>query len=262
MMRVFARLTVAALLAAPLLFGSAAKADLILTYTGNGPEQGLAMHATWTPYDPMPAGVFNFNVDSGGPENGFGPTIRAFCAEIFTDVLHGGLPSSYSVVPVANLADLQSPPRGLPADPINKANYLTELFGRYYASTNTNEGAAAFQYAVWEILYDSVTGLDVASGNIRFDPTTTAGSQTLSSSTATTAAGWLSTLSGDTTQFTNNPTYAGYEVVGLSSVDYQDQITIRTPPGVPAPPAFLLGVLGFAAVAGRTWLKRRSAVVA
>ena len=72
-------------------FGSAAKADLILTYTGNGPDQGLAMHATWTPYDPNPAGVFNFNVNAGGPENGFGPTIRSFCAEIFTDVLHGGL---------------------------------------------------------------------------------------------------------------------------------------------------------------------------
>jgi len=263
MMSLVLKSFVAVLLAAPLLLAPAVRADVVLTYTGNGPEQGLTMHATSTPYDPMPAGVFNFDVNSGGPENGFGSTIRSFCAEIFTDVLHGGASSTYTVVPVASLADLQNPPRSLPADPINKANYLTELFGRYYASTSTPEGAAAFQYAVWEILYDSVTDLNVATGNIRFDPDSPGAlGQTVGSSTATTAAMWLGSLSGDTTQFTNNPAYAGHEFVGLASVDYQDQITIRQTPVVPAPPALLLGLFGIAAVGGRSWWKRRSQVVA
>ncbi len=262
MMRLVLRSFVAVLLAATLLLTAAARADMVLTYTGNGPVQGLTMHATYTPYDPMPAGVFNFTVNSGGPENGFGPTLRSFCAEIFTDVLHG-LPTPYAVVPVGQLGDLQSPPRSIPADPINKTNYLTELFGRYYASTNTPEGAAAFQFAVWEILYDPITDLNVATGNIRFDPDSPAAlGQTVGSSTATTAASWLGSLSGDTTQFTNNPTYAGYEVVGLSSVDYQDQITIRPTPGVPAPPALLLGLFGVAAVIGRSWMARRNTVAA
>lgn len=257
MLHVFRRSVVALLLTAPLFLAPAAKADLILTFTGNDPVQPLTMHATYTPYDPLDAGVFNLTVNSGGPENGFGPTIRAFCAEIFTDVLHGS-PTPYTVVPVADLADLQAPPRGLPADPVNKANYLTELFGRYYASTFTPEGAAAFQYAVWEIMYDSVSDLNVATGNIRFDADSpTANGLTVGSSTAATAQAWLGTLSGDTTQFTNNPAYSGFEVVGLKSVDYQDQIVLRDPPTVPAPPALLLGLLGVAAVAGRTWLSRR-----
>lgn len=231
---------------------SSARADVMMTFQTTSPAEGLAFSAGPHMFGTMPTGTMQFTAGAGAAENGFGSSVRTYCAQIFVDVDHSAAGSVYSVVPLASLTDLQNPPSGSAAlDPVNKAKYITELWGRYESLTTDNVNAGAFALAIWKLLYDPLSGRsDFSSGYIQFT-----GAAALDPSVLL-ASRWLSTLSGDTTQFTANPLYANQEIVGLASSQYQDQIAIRTANPVPAPAGLALFLFGGLTLAGRRAVRK------
>lgn len=241
---------VAAFAAAVALSTTSARADFDAAFQGTSPGQNLVMWAGTDFFPDRTVGLFLFQTGAGAAAEGFGPTFNGVCTEVFRGLADGAM-VPHTVVSIRDLPDLVSPPSGN-ANPLTKARYITELWGLRYASAQTPEGAAAFQLAVWEILYDNLAALDVRTGYIRVDGVT------LTSPTADLANLWLTGLTGDETAFTNNPLYAGMELVGLHQIDFQDQITIRgpTPQAVPSPAGVVLGLLGVAGLLGRRWVKK------
>lgn len=130
-----------------------------------------------------------------------------------------------------------------------RAARLAELWGRVIGDNavasvlNNNTKRAAFQLAVWEIVYESdvdYSSYDVTSGNGVFYSSLVAGN-----ATANQANAWLNVIDG------SGPSVvlAGMRHTG-SPATHQDFI-VRV---VPAPAAALLGVLGLGAVA---WVRRK-----
>ncbi len=248
-------ITRVAALAVALAFSTAtARADFDAAFQGTSPAQNLTMWAGGNFYQDMPTGLFQFQTGAGAAAEGFGPSFSGVCVEIFRGLADGAM-VPHTVVSIASLPDFQAPPSGF-ADPVTKARYVTELWGRRWAEAQTPEGAAAFQLSVWEIMYDNLAALDVRTGYIRLD------GDSLTSPTADLANLWLTGLTGDETAFTNNPLYAGMELVGLYQFDFQDQVTIRSgpdPQAVPAPAGVVLGLFGVAGLFGRRYFTRRAA---
>jgi hypothetical protein len=159
-----------------------------------------------------------------------------------------------------------------------KADYITELYGRYYNTAWNNPGfagstaSAAFQLALWELIYDGPVSpsnkgnLDLSSGI--FKDTADAPATPLAQKYLTGGGGYVA-LSGDTSQFAKN--LAGYDLIGLTDVTppsgaqavqqgIQDQLVL-TPktPGVPAPAGVWLAGAGLVALIGRGRFLRRKA---
>lgn len=115
-----------------------------------------------------------------------------------------------------------------------KATAINELFDRYYNSSLASAtNAAAFQLALWELVYDGATSKSLSAGRVQ-------GTNSLTTT-------MLGSLGSGT--YTNRD-LAGYRLVGLVSATNQDQIMVvkdtPPPPGaVPAPPGLVLAGLGF-----------------
>lgn len=106
-----------------------------------------------------------------------------------------------------------------------RQNLLTQLWGAYKAGIDTKEESAAFQLAIWEILYD--TNLNTNSGPFKVN----------SSSTLRTAAQTLVTAASN---LAGNPVGpAAFELVVLRSDSAQDQIT-----AIPVPSAGTVALAG------------------
>lgn len=166
-----------------------------------------------------------------------------FCIE-FNQHINYNNTYTYDIVDVAS-----APKPGLLVNNGNgmgsaKADALRELWGRHFASIGTNSTmAAAFQIAVWEIVYDwGSTGL--SSGIFRLNTT---------GDIATQAVSFLSTLNGSGPK--------AY-LIGMSSGGAngaQDQLTLGTPPpptpspAVPLPTAAVsgLGLMALSTLARR-----------
>jgi MYXO-CTERM domain-containing protein len=162
------------------------------------------------------SGVNNFTVLGGDPTE-LAPTFRAFCIDLAQTINIGGT-FTYEVRAIE-----ASPVPGGPMGAA-KADLLRELWGRHYAHVDTQNEAAGFQLAVWEIVFDS--GLDLTGGTVR---------ATGEAGALATAASYLGSLTGNSVFFA--PVYA------LSSPGTQDML-------VPAPGALaLVGLAGL--VAGR-----------
>lgn len=223
MQRWFTRLILPVLVAG--CVGGSAKADVVTTFIGVNPSQPVNVSATQNgttrAIDGTPAGAFNFVVINDGG-TGLGPTFRSFCGDFFQDVAVG---QNYTFTPVP-FADL--PDVGGNATKISK---VQELYDRYYDVATTSESAAAFQLALWEILYDPTT-TNLSSGN--FVATNPGGATSIG-----VAQSWLNVI-GDSS--IPDPARR-YNLTGLLSLTGQDQIVPTTEP-VPGPAGVVLLSIG------------------
>lgn len=194
--------------------------------------------------DPLPvhsttAGVFNWTTVSSNA--GFAPTFTSFCIELNQHISTGGT-YTYDVIDVENAPN---PGQGTGGPGVNgpmgldRANQIRQLWGTHFAEIGSdNVKAAAFQLAIWEIIYTEW-----------FTPTPYAGggATVLANGTAAIdlAMQWWNEVQ------TPDPTKYQHGLVANSSLIAQDEITLLTP----APRSFLLAGLGGLGLIG--YVRRR-----
>lgn len=172
-----------AVLAVAALAGTTLADTINATFTGVSPGQSVTMRLDGNNINSS-AGAFNFLRKASDPGTlaGFAPTFQAFCIDL-TEYVQNGHDYSWTTHAVADSPTSNAGPMGA----VNAAN-LGRLFANRYAalSTASNQGQAyaAFQIAVWEIVFDS--GLDLDHGSLRC---TNAPSGTIAL-----AQSWLNTL--------------------------------------------------------------------
>ncbi len=156
---------------------------------------------------PVKAGQFNWQ-RTGGTYSGLQGNFGTFCIEIHQDIFPGNN-YTYDVNTVANaplpINILYGTPMGAA-----KAAKISELYGRNFATLAGDVAYAAFQLAIWDIVYDNVDGVN--NGVFRAQGFGAA---------MPLADFWLSQLDG------TGPMMGG--LGALSSDDWQDQIFTPTP---------------------------------
>lgn len=200
---------------------SAETINLTLNNTGTGvtykPYGGTATTVNGGPFHWSQSTPLNANYASA---------VTTYCIDLDQYISKG---STYTFTTQSDLT--LAPTIGTAA----KAAAITELFDRYYNSSLTSAtNAAAFQLALWELVYDGASSKSLSAGRIQ-------GTNSLTTS-------MLSNLGS--AAYTNHD-LAGYHLVALVSKTNQDQLMVvkdtATPPpaGVPAPPGLVLAGLGF-----------------
>lgn len=163
--------------------------------------------------------------DSAGPgvDTTVPSTFDTYCVDIAQSV-RSNTNTTYSVISMTDAGYSTT-----------RQNQLTQLWGAYKAGIDTKEESAAFQLAIWEIIYD--TNLNTNSGTFKVN----------SSSSLRNAAQTLVTAANS---LANNPKGpATFQLVVLRSSTAQDQITAI--PVVPSPGAVALAGAGLLMAAPR-----------
>ena len=206
----FTRILPALALCAAGLATSASASTVTLNYTGSGPfgSENLAQRADIS-YTGGPAVAYN-NLYAGPFQMTDGvDAFAAWCFDIFQYVGNG---VSYTVTPGA-------------IDPARET-LLSRLFTSAFDQVTTAQAGAAFQLAIWEIVYeDADSPLSLAAGDFRASDN--AGAIALASS-------WLSNLG----------TEARYSFTYYLSGTNQDLLRGVAPVPLPAGIVLLLGGLG------------------
>lgn len=173
-------------------------------------DGGATTHTYYT-------GVNNFSVVGGDP-TALAPTFQGFCIDLYQTISFG----SNNMFTVSPLETAPLPTSGMG---VAKADLLRELWGRHFSPSFTNTEGAAFQSAVWEIVFDS--GLNLGTGTVQISG---------NAGVVATATAWLGSLNGDHAYFA--PVYA------LTSESTQDML-------VPAPGMLALAGAGVVVAARR-----------
>jgi hypothetical protein len=204
-------------------FASADTLKLTLNSSGNpvtyNPNGGTAVTVGAGPFSWTQSAPLNANYPN---------SITTYCIDLDHYISKGG---TYTYTAQTNLA-LAPTIGNNPA----KIAAITELFDRYYDTSLTSAAnGAAFQLALWELVYDGGTSKSLTAGRIQ--------------ASNTQAQNMLNSLG---TPYTVHD-LTGYHLVALvSSSGNQDQIMVvqnpPTPPGVPAPPGLVLAGMGFGCV--------------
>jgi len=219
------RLTICALgCALGVVIGLAALADadtIQARFDGVSPRQDVEYSIDGgANYSSTQAGYFRWTRTGGtyaGP--GAAGEYITFCMEL-TQHIAGGETYDYLVL---DPADAPLPSAGMGTD---HADRVSELFGRFYADDFDAMHAAAFQSAVWELVFDD--GLRIDDGVFRIGGT---------GDTQTMAQTWLDAIDG---------TGPRISLLAMASESVQDQIFM-----VPSPATGLLLSFGLIASAGR-----------
>ena len=166
-----------------------------------------------------------------------------FCVEINQDVYLGGT-YTFTTGTVASAPTPGTPLPGSGGMGTIKANLLNDLWTRHYSDVTDATTGAAFQVAVWEVVYD--TNFNLGTDNF----------QAYGNSAVTTqAATWL-------TDILNNPTQADAHLIAIKSDTYQDQVTFGPPPQSPPPgtplPSAASGALVLLGLGAGRRLRRRA----
>jgi hypothetical protein len=231
MTRLF-RFAIAAFAAVALAPSAKAETISLLRDPASGVSTTLTYLGTTTTTS---GGIFNWS-QTGPINSNFNTALPTYCIE-----LDQGLSASAITFTVqTNLA--AAPTIGT----ASKATAITSLFDRFYNSTIGNTSRqAAFQLALWDILYDGAPSSAVnesSSGQVRFSNAT--------------AQGFLNDIQNNTAY--SNGSLAGNRLVALVNGSLQDQLVVDPvpPKPIPAPPAVLLAGLGGLALLGRNRFSR------
>jgi hypothetical protein len=143
--------------------------DITGTFNGIIPQVPITWSVTGGAFvNAGAAGCFNWT-KTGGTYNGVSGTFDAFCLEL-TETVQEPNSYTYKVVPLAGGAAPDGD--GQFTFPLSalQADQMSELFGRFRPTLNAADAnaCAAFQLAVWEIVYDPNLVLNGVGDSLQF----------------------------------------------------------------------------------------------
>jgi hypothetical protein len=225
--------------AALCLIGAVARAGTV-TPTGHtlGAGSTVTINGLGGNHVTVYAEEFHWTVDTALTDDSrFEPSFDAFCMEFENE----NDTTAWAVYDQADMADnvpIDGAGLGFSSFKLNdqQVTDLSRLFGNYYAGLSTNNQYAAFQIAIWEIVYENRNNpYDTGSGDVSF---------TGNSSATSLADTYLATVTAGTGPLTG--------IVSLAAKGQQDMIV-----AVPLPGASLAGLALMAGLAGIGAFRRR-----
>lgn len=198
--------------------GSASAAFVTMTLNDISPKQSISTTRNGgSSWQTLSAGRFNWTGAQTNPA-GLKGDFAAFCIELTQSVSTGTAYSSYEAIQLAAAPQ----PAASPYAPMgtNDARLISDLWVKHRQGLTTANDYAAFQIAIWEIVYDD--GENLSAGQFRMRNNNTV---------LNLAQSWLNGLN-------KNAPIASY-LYALSSANKQDML-------VPAPGA--AGLLGLGVV--------------
>jgi hypothetical protein len=198
-MRITTRLLAWALTQLLLMTGTNLANTVDVVHSGYGAYDAITTWGGGTYGDDVAAGVYTLNktADSGSGSTWHNGSISGFCVE-----LNEAAPARTTQYNVQTPDNMTVSYTGETLGTA-KANYLRELWGRYYdpawsqsgATPQQNRSAAAFAAAVWEIVYENVPSSG-SKWDVKTDGTPGIGGFIALNVDTATANKWLQSLDG------------------------------------------------------------------